>query len=175
MSEEKQGWQRDQPEGDRITLHLLREVDFPWLLLWMVKESQASLSWLVQTTRSTPEINIVTGTLNGRERVSLLTAYSSNFTRLKTGYTLEAGEWSIQQLQLNPLIYGKSVLAEVLPVYLDYLVTEWSAKKVFWEINHVDKLFIELALAAGFLQSPVQDQVQFTLYEYAGNAERSRS
>jgi hypothetical protein len=161
--------QRDSQAGDdQLSLHTLCEEDFPWLLLWMTKENHASLFLLLQTTQSSSEIIIITGVINQHERVSLLTVYSAAFTRLRTAYTLQPDEYSIQQLQLNPLIFNKPVRFELLRQYTDYLINQLGAKKVLWEIHHLDKLFRELAEKAGFYRSAVQDQVQLTLYEYAG-------
>lgn len=163
---------KDQPDGssgnDQISFHLLREEDFPWFLLWMTRETHASLSLLSQTTKGTAGIIIITGILNRRERISMMTVYAAAFTRLRTAYTLGPGEFSIQQLQLNPLIHDKPVLYELLPGYMDYLFREAGARKIFWEISHLDTRYAELARKAGFRPSGIQDQVQYTLYEYAG-------
>lgn len=156
--------------NDQLSLHVLCEEDFPWLLLWMIKETHGSLSLLLQTTKSSTEIMIITGIINEHERVSLLTIYAAAFTRLKTVYTLQKGDCSIQQLQLNPLIHNKLVLNNLLSCYLDFLFNKAGIKKVFWEINHMDKLYIELAREAGFRPTDFQDQVQYTLYEYAAPA-----
>lgn len=156
-------------DSDPISLHPLCEEDFPWLLLWMTKETHASLSLLLQTTKGSTEIIIITGINNEQARISLLTVYAAAFTKFKTAYTLQAGEYSIQQLQLNPLILNnKPVLFYLLSHYTDYLFTKLKVKKVFWEINHIDKLYLELAQKAGFRKSEIQDQMQYTLYEYAG-------
>ncbi|MBO9566756.1 MAG: hypothetical protein J7621_28545 [Niastella sp.] len=168
MSQEINDQQDGQAGDDQLSLHPLCEEDFPWLLLWMTKENNASLSLLLQTTKSSSEIIIITGVINQHERVSLLTAYSAVFTRLRTAYTLQSGEYSIQQLQLNPLIYNKSVRFELLKQYIEYLIKKVAAKKILWEINHLDKLYMDLAEKAGFNKSVVQGQVQLTLYEYAG-------
>lgn len=168
MSQETKGQQDGQTGDDQLSLHPLCEEDFPWLLLWMTKENHPSLFLLLQTTRSSSEIIIITGVINQHERVSLLTVYSAAFTRLRTAYTLQPDEYSIQQLQLNPLIFNKPVRFELLKHYADYVIEKLGAKKILWEINHLDKLYKELAEKAGFYRSPKQDQVQLTLYEYAG-------
>ena len=168
MSQEIKDQQDGQPADDQLSLHALCEEDFPWLLLWMTKETHASLSLLLQTTKGSSEIVIITGIINDHERVSLLTAYAAPFTRLKTSYILQAGEYSIQQLQLNPLINNKPVLFDLLGQYAAYLFTKSGAKKILWEISHLDKLYKELAERAGFRPSAVQDQLHYTLYEYAG-------
>lgn len=156
-------------DRDPISLHPLCEEDFPWLLLWMIKETHASLSLLLQTTKGSAEIVIITGIIDDHERVSLLTIYAAAFTKFKTAYALQTGEYSIQQLQLNPLVLNNHpVLFDLLSHYTDYLFAKLKAKKIFWEINHIDKLYIELAEKAGFRKSDIQDQLQYTLYEYAG-------
>lgn len=168
MSQETKDQHDGQAGDDKLSLHTLREEDFPWLLLWMTKETNVSLSLLLQTTRGSSEINILTGVINQHERVSLLTVYSAAFTRLRTAYALQPEEYSIQQLQLNPLILNKPVRFELLGQYADYIIKNKKAKKILWEIHHLDKLHKELAEKAGFYRSAVQDQVQLTLYEYAG-------
>lgn len=175
MSEDTKALPEGPFEGDQVSLHLLREEDFPWLLLWMVKETHASLAWLLQTTKGSEEIIIITGIINGRERVGLLTVYSSVFTRLKTPYILVEGEYSIQNLQLNPLIYGRAALTQLLPRYLDFLLARAGAKKIYWEIHHTDKLYTELAREAGFGPSAIQGQAAYTLYEYAGKPAQQQS
>ena len=170
MNQEINDQQDGLSENDRLSLHGLCEEDFAWLLLWMTKETHASLSLLLQTTKGSSEIIIITGVMNGRERVSLITVYAAVFTRLKNAYVLQPGEYSIQQLQLNPLIVLNSnpVLFELLGHYVAYLFGKPGMKKIFWEINHLDKLYIELAERTGFRKSDVQDQQQYMLYEYAG-------
>ncbi|NII23635.1 hypothetical protein HB364_00990 [Pseudoflavitalea sp. X16] len=161
--------QNGPPGSDRISLHPLCEEDFPWLLLWMVQETNASLALLLQTTKGSAEITIITGVINNHERVSLLTVYAAAFTRLKTAYTLQPGEYSIQQLQLNPLILNKkTVLFSLLGHYTHYLFTRLKANKIFWEIPNIDVLYHELAQKAGFRKTAIQDQRLYTLYEYAG-------
>jgi hypothetical protein len=161
--DQQDGWSPD----DHISLHNLCEEDFPWLLLWMVKETHASLSLLLQTTKGSSEIFIITGIINELARISLLTVYASAFTRLKTAYTLQKNEYSIQQLQLNPLLFNKPALYNLLTEYVDQLRSKLGATKILWEINQVDKLYVELALKAGFRKSETQDQVQqYTLYEF---------
>lgn len=111
----------------------------------------------------------MTGVMNNLERVSLLTVYAAAFTRLKTAYTLQQGEYSIQQLQLNPLILNKrTVLFSLLGHYIHYLFTRLGASKIFWEISTIDVLYHELAQMAGFHKTAIQDQRLHTLYEYAG-------
>ncbi len=168
MSQETKDQQDGQAGDDQLSLHTLCVEDFPWLLLWMTKETNVSLSLLLQTTRGSSEIIILTGIINQHERVSLLTVYSAAFTRLRTAYALQPEEYSIQQLQLNPLILNKPARFELLGQYADYIVKKKGAKKILWEIHHLDKLHKELAEKAGFYRSAVQDQVQLTLYEYAG-------
>jgi hypothetical protein len=151
--------------SDQISLHVLCEEDFPWLLLWMTKEDNVSLSELLQTTKGRPEIIIITGIINAHERISLLTVYAAAFTQLKTACVLQPGEYSIQSLQLNRLIHNNPVLGDLLTCYLRFLFTKAAARKIFWEINHIDKLYIDLAQKAGFRKSPGQDQLKYTLYE----------
>lgn len=168
MDQEIKDQQCNVSGSDQLSLHVLCEEDFPWLLLWMTKETHASLSVLLQTARGSSEITLITGIINEHERISLLTVYAAAFTRLKTAYVLQPGEFSIQQLQLNPLIYNNPALDDLLTCYLKYLFREPGFKKIYWEINHMDKLYLELALKAGFHKSPGQDQLQCTLYECAG-------
>ena len=154
---------------DHISLYALCEEDFPWLLLWMTKETSASLSLLLQTTKDSTEITIITAIINHHERVSLLTVYAAAFTRLKTGYHLQHGEYSIQQWQLNPLVLNnKQVLFSLLDHYTDYLFKTIRATKIFWEIHHMDEMYHELAQKAGFSKSGLQGHKNYTLYEYAG-------
>lgn len=170
MSGEIKDQQGDLLDNDQLSLHALCEEDFPWLLLWMTKETHASLSLLLQTTKGSSEIIIIAGVMNEHERVSLLTVYAAAFTRLKTAYILQEGECSIQQLQLNPLLVlnNNPVLFELLDHYITYLFPKPGMKKIFWEIHHIDKLYRELAERAGFRRSDVPDQQHYTLYEYAG-------
>lgn len=154
--------------NDQLSLHVLCEEDFPWLLLWMTKESHASLSLLLQTTKGSSEIIIITGVINEHERISLMTVYAAAFTRLKTSYILQPGEYSIQQLQLNPLIYNNPALDDLVTCYLKCLFMKDGVRKVYWEINQLDKLYFELAQKAGFRKSPIQDHLQYALYEYTG-------
>lgn len=163
---------KDQQEGlsddDQLSIHELCEDDFPWLLLWMINETHGSLSLLLQSTKGSSGIIILSGVINQHERVSMLTVYSAAFTKLKTAYTLQPNEYSIQQLQLNPLIYKRPVRFELLNQYAAYLVNKLGATKIVWEIHQLDKLYRELAEKAGFYPSAVQNQVRYTLYEYAG-------
>jgi hypothetical protein len=154
---------------DPVSLHTLCEEDFPWLLLWMTKETNASLSLLLQTTKGSTEIIIITATINHHERVSLLTVYAAAFTKLKTGYDLQPGEYSIQQWQLNPLILkNKQVLFTLLDHYTNYLFKSRVATKIVWEIHHLDELYHELAQKAGFRKSGLQSHKNYILYEYVG-------
>jgi|GEM_PF-1364636 len=156
--------------SDQISLHELCEEDFPWLLLWMVKEDPVSLFELMKTTKGRPEINIITGIINAHERISLMTVYAAIFTQLRTAYVLQAGEYSIQSLQLNPLIHNNPVRDDLVSCYLNYLFMKVGARKIFWEINHMDKVYLELAQKAGFRKSAIQDQLQYTLYECAATS-----
>lgn len=154
---------------DHISLHALCEEDFPWLLLWMTKENTSSLSLLIQTTASSAEITILTGTINDRERVSLLTLYAAAFTRLKAAYILQPGEYSIQQFQLNPLILNKpQLLHGLLSLHISWIFTRLKATKLLWEIHKLDQLYHELAIEARFRLSVAQGDKLFLLYEYAG-------
>ncbi|WP_315820639.1 hypothetical protein [Paraflavitalea speifideaquila] len=162
VKDQQDGWSGD----DHISLHVLCEEDFPWLLLWMVKETNASLSLLLQTTKGSSEIVIITGIINEQPRISLLTVYASAFTRLKTAYVLQKNEFSIQQLQLNPLLFNKRALYSLLGTYITYLRSNKGASKILWEIHQKDKLYAKLAEKAGFRKSETQDQVQYTLYEF---------
>jgi hypothetical protein len=156
-------------EDDHISLHALCEEDFPWLLLWMTKETSSSLSLLLQTTRSSTEIIIITGTINNHERVSLLTLYAAAFTRLKANYILLPGEYSIQQFQLNPLLLNKPrALLGLLNLYTSWIFTIVRAQKIFWEIHKLHQSHHELALKAGFHLSASQGDKFFLLYEHAG-------
>lgn len=158
-------------EDDHISLHPLCEEDFPWLLLWMTKETTSSLSLLLQSTRSSTEITIVTGTINNHERISLLTLYAAAFTRLKANYILQSGEYSIQQFQINPLLFNKpQVLLNLLSVYISWIFTTIRAQKILWEINKLDQSNHQLALKAGFQLSASQDNKSSLLYEYAGES-----
>ena len=158
-------------EDDHISLHPLCEEDFPWLLLWMIKETTSSLSLLLQISRSSAEITIITGTINHRERVSMLTLYAAAFTRLKANYILQPGEYSIQQFQINPLLFNKpQVLFNLLRAYISWIFTTIQAQKIFWEINRLDQSNHQLALKAGFQLSEFQGDKSTLLYEYAGQS-----
>jgi hypothetical protein len=158
-------------EDDHISLHPLCEEDFPWLLLWMIKETSSSLSLLLQSSRSSTEITIITGAINNHERVSMLTLYAAAFTRLKANYILQSGEYSIQQFQINPLLFNKpQVLLNLLNTYISWIFTTIKAQKIFWEINKFDKSNHQLALKAGFQLSAFQGDKSALLYECAGGS-----
>jgi len=165
ITEQKMGSSDD----DHISLHALCEEDFPWLLLWMTKETSSSLSLLLQTSGSSTEIIIITGIINNHERVSLLTLYAAAFTRLKANYILQPDEYSVQQFQLNPLLFNKPrTLLSLLNLYISWIFTTIKAKKILWEIHKLDQSNQELALKAGFRLSGSQGDKLFTLYECAG-------
>jgi hypothetical protein len=152
----------------QLSLHPLCEEDFPWFLMWMTKETTSSLSLLLQTTRNSKEITIVAGIIDKRERVSLLTLYPPAFTQLRTGYPIQPGEYSIQQLQINPLLLNNhSVLFTLMECHIEYIFAELAAKKIFWEIHRLDKLHHELAAKAGFRSLDDQPEMPYMLYEYA--------
>ena len=156
------------PTDSQLILHPLCEEDFPWFLMWMTKETTSSLSLLLQTTRSSKEIIIIAGVIDRRERISLLTLYAPAFTRLKTGYPIQAGEYSIQQLQINPLLLNNQpVLFELIECHIDYICSQLNAQKIFWEIHQLDKLHHELAAKAGFRALEGQTGQPYVLYEYA--------
>jgi hypothetical protein len=152
----------------QLTLHPLCEEDFPWFLMWMTKETTSSLSLLLQTTRNSKEIIMLTGVIDDRTRISLLTLYAASFTRLKTGYTIQSGEYSIQQLQVNPLLLNnQQALFSLIECYTAYIFSHFGAKKILWEIHQLDKLYHELAAKAGFRATTGQPEMPWILYEYA--------
>jgi hypothetical protein len=152
----------------QISCHSFCEDDLPWLLMWMTKETTSSLSLLLQTTRNSTEIVIITGIINQRERISLLTLYAAAFTRLKAGYQMQPGEYSIQQLQINPLLLNNQpALYSLIECYIGYIFSHIAATKIIWEIHQLDKLHHELAAKAGFRPVAKQGDAQYTMYEYA--------
>jgi hypothetical protein len=157
------------PSGERITLHPLCEEDFPWLLMWMRKEDKASISLLLQTTRNIKEIAIITAMINDRERVGLFTFYSATFTRLRSPYILQDTEYSLQQVEINPMVYRYPlVVLSLLTAYTTWFLKYRKATKILWEINNKDTIWREMALNAGFRAITGNDhQPQaFTLYAY---------
>lgn len=166
MNQERQ-YDSTDPSEDRITLHPLCEEDFPWLLLWMKKEDKASMSLLLQTTRNIKEIAIIAATLNDRERIGLFTFYSAAFTKLRSPYILQDTEYSIQQCEINPMVYRYPlVVLSLLTAYIAWFFEHRKATKMLWEINNKDTIWREMAINTGFQSITGEDNHSraFTLY-----------
>lgn len=172
MSQEIKDKRDNRPGCNRFTLHELDEDDFPYLLLWMNRESHKSLGLLTRLAQDSRGVRFITGVNVEKARVSLLTVHEAGFNASKTPHVLAKGECCITQLQKSRLVKEMGDLEELMHCYIHHLIHLHRPQKLYWEIHGVDAELLKLASITGFNPCGTTRQGAYTLHEYFGAGNR---
>ena len=168
MSQDIKDKWNSQPGCSQFTLHELIEADFPYLLLWMNRESYQSLGLLTRLSRDSQGLRFITGVNSERARVSLLTLQEAGFGALETAYVLKKGECCITQLQRSKLVNQMGDLMELMHCYIQHLTLYLKPQRIYWEVHQIDGELLKLAALTGFKKAPLTSRGSHMLHEYVG-------
>jgi len=169
MSQDIKDKWNNQPGCGQFILHELIEADFPYLLLWMNRESYQSLELLTRLSRDSQGLRFITGVNSERARVSSLTLQKAGFGALETSYVLKKGECCITQLQKSKLVNQMSDLMELMHCYIHHVTLYLKPQKIYWEVHQIDGELLRLAALTGFRKSSITTRGSHLLHEYVGN------